>query len=157
MISSFAYNRIVTTVKARAFDAGIEVTEVNPAYTSIIGRFKFARRYGISKHQAAAAVIARRADSLSEAANRHTSDQPTFTLPARNRAKHIWSFWHKVAAAEAAHEARVALVRRELDQSLAAGNISPFQPDLRPQATTRRNSGKPVGNTVRPAIWKSFP
>jgi hypothetical protein len=36
------------------------VTEVNPAYTSVIGRNKFSCRYGLSSHSAAALVIARR-------------------------------------------------------------------------------------------------
>ena len=92
MLSSFAYSKIVQTIKARAFDAGIEVVAVNPACTSIIGRHKFAKRYGISTHQAAAASIGRRANNLSESPNRCFSDQVTFVLPVRNRAKHVWSF-----------------------------------------------------------------
>lgn len=50
MLSSLSYNRILELVKARAFDAGIQVQEVNPAYTSILGRQKFAQRYGLSSH-----------------------------------------------------------------------------------------------------------
>lgn len=120
MLSSFAYSKIVQTIKARAFDAGIEVIAVNPACTSIIGRHKFASRYGISTHQAAAASIARRAQHFSESPNRFLDDQVTFALPVRNRAKHVWSYWRDVARREAAHEARLRLARRNASQSTAA-------------------------------------
>lgn len=69
---------IVQTIQARAFDAGIEVIAVNPACTSIIGRHKFASRYGISTHQAAAAAIARRAQDFTESPNRRFSAQVAF-------------------------------------------------------------------------------
>ena len=59
-LSSFSYAKIKTLIKARARDAGIEVLEVNPAYTSVIGRAKYSKRLGISVHRAAAYVIARR-------------------------------------------------------------------------------------------------
>jgi IS605 OrfB family transposase len=121
MLSSFSYSKIVQTLKARAFDAGIEVIAVNPACTSIIGRHKFAGRYGISNHQAAAASIGRRANHLSESPNRRMGDQVTFALPVRNRAKHVWSFWRDVARREAAHEARLRLARRKAVQSMTAG------------------------------------
>jgi IS605 OrfB family transposase len=58
MLSSLAYSRILSNLKARAHDFGLVVHEVNPAYTSLIGRHKFAARYGLSVHNAAALVIA---------------------------------------------------------------------------------------------------
>ena len=92
MLSSLAYRAILDAVKARAFDAGIRVQEVNPAYTSIIGKQKFARRYGLSDHGAAALVIARRSLSFSERPNR-TSLQVTSRKPARKRGEHVWRHW----------------------------------------------------------------
>ncbi len=59
-LSSFAYNKVNSLIVARAEDAGVEVLEVNPAYTSVIGRAKYSKRLGISVHQSAAYVIARR-------------------------------------------------------------------------------------------------
>jgi hypothetical protein len=61
MLSAFAYTRFAQTVGARAHDAGVEVVEVRAAYSSKIGRQKYARRYGLSVHRAAALVLARRA------------------------------------------------------------------------------------------------
>ncbi|MBK1736310.1 hypothetical protein CKO15_13790, partial [Halorhodospira abdelmalekii] len=91
MLSALAYDRIVATLKARAHDAGLEVLCRNPAYTSVIGREKFAERYGLSPHHAAALVIARRALNLSERPNRRA--RTARPLPARNRGRHVWAFW----------------------------------------------------------------
>ena len=60
-LSSFAYTRFAQTIGARAHDAGIEIVEVSAAYRSKIGAQKYARRYGLSGHRAAAFVLARRA------------------------------------------------------------------------------------------------
>ena len=60
MLSSFAYGKIISLFKSRSFDKGLEVIEVNPAYTSVIGRFKYQNQYKLTTHQSAALVIARR-------------------------------------------------------------------------------------------------
>ncbi|MHB8240336.1 MAG: IS200/IS605 family accessory protein TnpB-related protein [Vulcanimicrobiaceae bacterium] len=64
MLSSFSYRAFERTLVARAYDAGVEVLHVNPAYSSKIGRQKYARRYGLSVHLAAALVLARRAQKF---------------------------------------------------------------------------------------------
>lgn len=95
MLSAFAYQKIVSVIKSRCYDHGIEVKSVNPAYTSVIGKYKFMHRYGLSVHQAAALAIARRGLNCSEKPNRQ--DQLACSLPARNRKQHVWSFWRKVS------------------------------------------------------------
>ena len=60
MLSSFAYSKIIELSKSRSYDKGIEVIEVNPAYTSKIGKFKYQNKYKLTTHQSAAFVIARR-------------------------------------------------------------------------------------------------
>jgi IS605 OrfB family transposase len=66
MLSAFAYNRFAQTLGARAHDAGLEVVEVRAAYSSMIGAQKYARRYGLSVHRAAAFVLARRGQRFSD-------------------------------------------------------------------------------------------
>ena len=61
MLSSFAYAKIQTTFRRRAIRDGVELVDVNPAYTSMIGRVNYAERYGLSVHISAAVSIARRA------------------------------------------------------------------------------------------------
>jgi IS605 OrfB family transposase len=114
MLSSFAYSSILTHLKFRAYKKGIEIQEVNPAYTSLIGRVKFSKRYGMSIHQAAALVIARRSVRFSENPPSSLKDIPdgrsghvALSLPARNRGEHVWALWRrigkKLSAALAAH------------------------------------------------------
>lgn len=113
MLSSFACNKVASSIKAAAFRAGVEVIEVNPAYTSVIGAVNHARRNGISVHQGAAMAIARRGLGLCERATVPVGLVPTangghvtFELPARNRLKHVWTFWSKVRTnLKAAHVA----------------------------------------------------
>ena len=113
LLSSFACNKAASSIKAAAFRAGVEVIEVNPAYTSVIGAVNHAQRNGISVHQGAALAIARRGLGLSERSAVPVGIVPTgngghvtFELPARNRSKHVWSFWSKVRAnLKAAHVA----------------------------------------------------
>jgi len=112
-ISSFACSKTASMLKATCFRAGVEVIEVNPAYTSVIGAVNHARRSGISVHQGAALAVARRGLGFSErpavrqaAVPVRRGDHVTFALPVRNRAKHVWSYW--------------AGVRRSLKAALAA-------------------------------------
>jgi IS605 OrfB family transposase len=99
MLSSFACNKIVQGIKSRAYRAGIEVIEVNPAFTSTIGVVNYAARYGISTHQAAAFAIARRGLGFSEKPVRRplipvrNGGHVTFPVPVRNPAKHVWTQW----------------------------------------------------------------
>lgn len=91
MLSSFAYRLIHTVIAARAFDAGIELLKESAAYTSVIGQEKFAGRYGISGHHAAALVIGRRVNGFSE--RLPSQLHVTLPLPVRNRGRHVWSRW----------------------------------------------------------------
>lgn len=50
MLSGFGYRQTKQCLKAAAFRAGVEVMEVNPAYTSTIGAVNYAHRYGIAVH-----------------------------------------------------------------------------------------------------------
>lgn len=114
LLSSFACRQFAAHLKAACFRAGVEVIEVNPAYTSVIGAINHAQRHGISVHMGAALAIARRGLGFSERPPKRPAIVPvrngghvTFTLPARNRVKHVWSYWagvrRKLKAAHAAH------------------------------------------------------
>ena len=60
MLSSFSYGKIKAYFISRGYREGVEIHQVNPAFSSMIGRVKFMERYGLSVHQAAALVLARR-------------------------------------------------------------------------------------------------
>lgn len=113
MLSSFACNKVIASIKAAAFRRGVQVIEVNPAYTSVIGAVNHAQVKGISVHMGAALAIARRGLGLTERAPKREAIVParngghvTFCVPARNRKKHVWSHWGKLRSAlKAAHVA----------------------------------------------------
>ena len=60
MSHNFVYRRLLESIERRAKKCGVALKTVHPAYTSIIGKYKYATAYGLSFHQAAAFVIARR-------------------------------------------------------------------------------------------------
>ena len=66
MRANFVYNKLIEAVKSRAARYGVFVKEVNPAYTSKLGKLKYKKMYSLSVHEAAALVIARRAAGLNE-------------------------------------------------------------------------------------------
>ena len=103
MLSSFSYSQIISFIKSKAFREGIEVYDVNPVFTSIIGKIKFMSRYGLSAHAAAALVIARRLNSYSERLSScleiidNKNSKSAFFLPVRNRKKHVWSLYRELS------------------------------------------------------------
>jgi IS605 OrfB family transposase len=57
---SFAKSKLQKALISRGLKFGFQIKKVNPAYTSVIGRFKYSKRYGLSVHEAASFVIGRR-------------------------------------------------------------------------------------------------
>ena len=104
MLSSFSYSMICQYIESRAYRNGVSVFKVNPAYSSVIGRCKFARIYkGLSVHTSAAMVIARRESGFSERLPRCWDNIPSntggyFTLSELVKIQdgHIWRTWSKV-------------------------------------------------------------
>ena len=103
MLSSFSYGKIKTYFFSRGYRQGVEVRQVNPAFSSVIGRVKFMERYGLSVHQAAALVLARRLLGCSERIPRRwvapigNGVQVAFTVPVRKRVKHVWTHWGAIS------------------------------------------------------------
>ena len=103
MLSSFSYGKIKAYFLSRSYRQGVEVIQVNPAYSSVIGRVKFMERYGLTVHQAAALVLARRMLGCSERIPRRwvcpvgNSGQVAFTVPVKKRVKHVWTYWGAIS------------------------------------------------------------
>ena len=81
MLSSFSYGKIKAYFVSRGYREGVEVHQVNPAFSSVIGRVKFMERYGLSVHQAAALVLARRLLGCSERIPRRRVAVPSAMAP----------------------------------------------------------------------------
>ena len=103
MLSSFSYGKVKAYFISRGYREGVEVHQVNPAYSSVIGWAKFMERYGLSVHQAAALVLARRLLGCSERIPRRwvcpvgNGVQVAFTVPVRKRVKHVWTYWGAIS------------------------------------------------------------
>ena len=70
-LGNWAYRSLLEKVKILARREGIEVVEVSPAYTSVIGALKYAPQHLLDKDRAAALVIARRALGFEEKMPKH--------------------------------------------------------------------------------------
>ncbi len=90
MKSMFAYEKMTSAILNRANKRGVAVFQVNPAYTSISGKMKYMRKFGISIHQSAAFTIGRRGLGYKEKVPRVL--QPY--IPKKDA--HHWSHWQQL-------------------------------------------------------------
>ncbi|OIJ14928.1 hypothetical protein BKP37_07015 [Anaerobacillus alkalilacustris] len=58
--NNFSYSSITNAIISTCFKENIALIEVDPYYSSFIGKVKYQKTYGLSVHQSAAFVIARR-------------------------------------------------------------------------------------------------
>ena len=132
MLSSFSYGKVKAYFISRGHRNGVEVFQVNPAFSSVIGRVKFMERYGLTVHQAAALVLARRLLGCSERVPRRREcpdgrgGHVAFSVPARNRVKHVWTHWGAILgqlrpALAAQHRRGVVPIRSGLSRAVPPG------------------------------------
>jgi IS605 OrfB family transposase len=131
MLSGLAYARYKSLVLAKAARSGIEIIIVDPAYTSVAGSVKCAVRLGRTVHQAAAGVIARRAQGLKEKLPKKDLEGNTtfkaplmgrmavITLPARNRADITRVTWVCIRKGLTQHCAELVRVRKDASSRFA--------------------------------------
>ena len=66
MKHNFLHKQMLDAIRSRATKMGVEVMDVNPAFTSILGKLKYQDMYSLNVHTAAALVIARRGQGFLE-------------------------------------------------------------------------------------------
>lgn len=95
----FTHRRFLEALRRRSEKEGVSSRSVNPAFTSIIGKWKFSDSYQITTHQASAFVIARRGKGIHEKL-RGLKTLAFEAMEARegnegvpNRRVHSWSLW----------------------------------------------------------------
>lgn len=107
MLSGLLYAKYRQLLEAKCFRAGVELIRINPAYASTIGAVKYASRRGWSVHAAAAGVIARRGQKLTERLPRADTairvpvrgGHSALELPARKSRDSRVTTWRSVHAA----------------------------------------------------------
>jgi IS605 OrfB family transposase len=105
-LSGLVYAQFTTLLESKCHLRGIALVKVNPAYTSVAGRIKYATSKGLSVHHAAAGVIARRAQGCTERLSRARElripahgTTLSFPLPARKDGASKGAAWKRVTTA----------------------------------------------------------
>lgn len=120
MLSRFAYSKFLDLLVGRAAREGVEIISVNPAYTSVIGKWKFSHM-PMTRHQRAAAVIGRRGLRMGE----RLVSGSALVGPARNRSRHVWSDWAKVARGTLSFRSSPRGELSSTDAAYASGSARP--------------------------------
>ena len=153
VLSRFKYSLFQKLLYGRAAKYGVEVIEVNPAFSSIIGWIKFGYGYGLSRHQAAAIAIGRR---LTRPSGKRFSERIRARLtpghpaarklsrdaspePARKRTEHGWTGWRRLGK----------LLAREPSKTKGAMSKKPLAAS-RHEAKKQEHSPYPLGQTKTP-------
>jgi len=79
------FKSLLSKIERVAKLSGIKVIKVNPAYTSVIGSFKYAPQFGIDKDIAGAYVIGRRALGFKENIPKNYLKLPRDLSPLKSR------------------------------------------------------------------------
>ena len=99
--SNFAWKRFVDLLERKCIEHGIEYKKVNPAFTSVVGKYKYRQRYKISIHESAAYVIGRRGLGYNEKLSFYKCKAGTVKLKVlrtlagkyQNNKHHSWRMW----------------------------------------------------------------
>ena len=91
-ISLFAYKKLISAIKSRAFKEQIDVSYVNPAYTSQIGKLKYMKQKGLSIHTSASYVIGRRGMGYNEKLKQYSKYKLDWKALSKEF-KDIWVKW----------------------------------------------------------------
>jgi IS605 OrfB family transposase len=157
MLSSLAYSSFDAALASACCRSGVHLKRVNPAFTSLIGRVKFAPRYGLSIHAAAALSIARRAMGASERMPAPVGGElklpldggghVTLPRPARIGGRHVWSSWQRLNIgwkAALAARGRTGRKSRSLESDpLPKGQGSAMRRRFKPPSSVGQSQGAP--------------
>lgn len=100
--SNFVWKKLSVLLERKCIENGIKYKKVNPAFTSIIGKFKYQKMYNLSIHESSSYLIGRRGLGFSEKLSlyRYPSKivkDVVFDLVG-DKTKHVhnWVLWRKL-------------------------------------------------------------
>jgi len=117
MLSYFAYSKFHSLIHSKAAREGVLIIEKNPAFSSIVGKYKYSLMYGISIHIAASLVLARRGLWFSE-----LPPAKNTRWLAEHRHRHVWTLWRLFVKAVSNRDKRVELGSRRAPPSQGSGS-----------------------------------
>jgi len=100
--SNFVWKKLLTLLERKCVENGIQYKKVNPAFTSVIGKFKYQKMYNLPIHESASYVIGRRglgsgeklslykypSEIVKEIVFDHVGD--------KTKRIHSWALWRKL-------------------------------------------------------------
>lgn len=100
MASNLPFATFKELVQQKSYRTGIAIRFVNPAFTSIIGLYKYMAKYGLSSGTAAGMVIARRGLGFKEAIPESLINSEMFPEDNKSEVRVTsWSDWGKLSRA----------------------------------------------------------
>ncbi|RYZ53988.1 MAG: hypothetical protein EOP07_16825 [Proteobacteria bacterium] len=96
-LSQFAHASFISHFQSKARALGVNILSINPAYTSLIGAYKY-QGLNISSHEKAALAIARRAQCYNEGLKVFQGTLPSQVMMTektkfRECLRHVWGFY----------------------------------------------------------------
>lgn len=99
--SNFVWRKFLTLLERKCVEHGVAYRKINPAFTSIIGKYKYRWMHKITIHESAAYVIGRRGMGFNEKLSFYKADAKkvkelvfgTLAAKYKNRKVHSWSMW----------------------------------------------------------------
>lgn len=99
--SNFIWNKFITLLERKCIEHGIEYKKVNPAFTSIVGKYKYRWMHKLSIHESAAYVIGRRGLGYNEKLSFYKQEAGavkaillrTLAGKYQNVKHHSWRLW----------------------------------------------------------------
>jgi len=100
--SNFVWKKLLILLERKCIENGVLHKKINPAFTSVIGKFKYQKMYSLSIHEAASYVIGRRGLGFNERLSLYKYPSEivkSYVLDlAGDRTKriHSWNLWRKL-------------------------------------------------------------
>jgi len=104
--SNFVWRKFIEILERKCAQHGISCKKVHPAYTSLIGKTKYKDMFGITTHESAAYVIARRGLGFNEKLSVYSCEAKrvkqkvmgTLAEKYQNKKVHSWVLWSNIKA-----------------------------------------------------------
>jgi IS605 OrfB family transposase len=99
--SNFVWRKFLTLLERKCVEHGVAYRKINPAFTSIIGKYKYRWMHKITIHESAAYVIGRRGMGFNEKLSFYKADAKrlkelvlgNLAGKYKSRKVHSWSMW----------------------------------------------------------------
>jgi len=144
--STFLWKKLLTLLEHKSIENGIIYRKINPAFTSIIGRFKYQKMYNLSIHESSAYVIARRGLGFNEKLSLYKYPSKVVKelvldhAGDRTKRIHTWALWRMLRdnykATLTASRSRLSNLK-ELDGNLRSKGENPLGRDISSELVKR--------------------